>query len=359
MNKAKKPTHKFNPIILVLLLGLVAFVVYVYFYVNPSQVISILSRTNLVIYAGAFVAYFLFALFSSFVWNRLLQSLSVKITKRKTLLFIWVGLFFDAAIPQLGWSGEASKTYLLAKDSKIATGKIGASVVGQKIFTMTISIVALSTGLGLLLLNYDLPPIATLIIAAILALSILSLAIIYYVSLKSTALKTLLNWAIKIMSFFRKQWNPQNFKGKAEKMLNEFHESFWQLTDKPRELVLPIVCAVTSFVFEISVVFITFLALGYPVPIDRVLIVFTLAGTLQTVGVTFFGFTEIVMTSAFTALGIQVDVSFAVTLLTRVVNLWFRLTVSYLALQWAGIKIIRQNQKSKQGNILIQTTTKL
>ncbi len=94
-------------------------------------------------------------------------------------------------------------------------------------------------------------------------------------------------------------------------------------------------------------------------PVDKVLIVFTLTGTLQTVGVTFFGFPEIVMTSSFTALGIQVDVTFCVTLLTRVVNLWFRLIVSYLALQWAGIEIIRQNQKTQQGNILMQTTPKL
>jgi uncharacterized protein (TIRG00374 family) len=131
-------------------------------------------------------------------------------------------------------------------------------------------------------------------------------------------------------------------------MLNRFHEGIGQLRGKPKALVVPIVCAVTGFVFEISVISLTFLALGYPVPIDRVLIVFTLAGTLQTVGVTIFGFTEIVMTSAFTALGVQVDVSFAVTLLTRVVNLWFRLIVSYLALQWAGIKIISQTKKASK-----------
>ncbi|HEX7483224.1 MAG TPA: lysylphosphatidylglycerol synthase transmembrane domain-containing protein, partial [Candidatus Bathyarchaeia archaeon] len=253
--------------------------------------------------------------------------------------------------------GEVSKTYLLAKDSKIDAGKIGASVVGQKIFTMTITIVALSTGLGLVLLNYDLPPTAIIIISTVLVLSILSLAIIYYVSFKATATKTLLSWAVKIISFFRKRWDPQNFKCRAEEMLNKFHEGTLQLRGKPKALVVPIVCAIVGFVFEISVIFLTFLALGYPVPIDKVLIVFTLAGTLQTVGVTIFGFTEIVMTSAFTALGIQVDVSFAVTLLTRVVNLWFRLIVSYLALQWAGIKILNQTRKSQQGNILMQTTT--
>jgi uncharacterized protein (TIRG00374 family) len=167
----------------------------------------------------------------------------------------------------------------------------------------------------------------------------------------------LLSWAVKIISFFRKRWDPQNFNGRAEEMLSKFHEGIVQLRGKPKALVVPIVCAIVGFVFEISVIFLTFLALGYPVPIDKVLIVFTLAGTLQTVGVTIFGFTEIVMTSAFTALGIQVDVSFAVTLLTRVVNLWFRLIVSYLALQWAGIKILNQTRKSQQGNILMQTTT--
>ena len=343
MNPAKKPFRP-SAILLVLILGLVAFVLYVYFFVNPAQVIRILSRTNLAVYAGAFVAYSLYVLFSSLVWQRLLNCLSVKISKRKAVLFTWVGLFFEATVPQLGWSGEVSKTYLLAKDSKVDAGKIGASVVGQKIFTMTMTIVALSTGLGLVLVNYSLPLAATLLIAVVLALSILALSVVYYVSVKPTATKTLMNWAIKIALFFRKRWNPQNFRAKAEELLGKFHLGIQQLRANPKALVAPIAFAVTSFVFEISVIFLTFTALGYPVPVDRVLIVFTLTGTLQTVGVTIFGFTEIVMTSSFTFLGIPLDLSFSVTLLTRVVNLWFRLIVSYLALQWAGIKIIRQNQ---------------
>src|SRR5664279_5517765 len=129
METAKKTFHV-NPILLVLILGLVAFIFYVYFYVNPSQVIDTLSKTNLAIYSSAFVAYFLFAFFSSLVWNGLLNCLSVKVSKRKTLLLTWVGLFFEATIPQLGWSGEVSKTYLLTKNSNVDAGKIGASVVG-------------------------------------------------------------------------------------------------------------------------------------------------------------------------------------------------------------------------------------
>ena len=105
MNSLKKP-YRVNVVLLVLILGLIAFVLYIYFFVNPSQVVSILSKTNLSIYAGAFLAYLLYTLCSSLVWQRLLNSLSVKITKRKAFLFTWVGLFFEATVPQLGWSGE-------------------------------------------------------------------------------------------------------------------------------------------------------------------------------------------------------------------------------------------------------------
>ena len=198
MSPLKKPFH-INAVLLVLILGLIAFIVYIYFFVNPVQVVSILSKTNIAIFAGAFIAYLLYSLCSSLVWQRLLNSLSVKITKRKAFLFTWAGLFFEATVPQLGWSGEVSKTYLLTKESNAPTGKIGASVVGQKIFTMTLTVVALSTGLGLVLLKYSLPIMAILLISLVLALSILTLGVVFYVSFNPTATKTLLNWIIKIL----------------------------------------------------------------------------------------------------------------------------------------------------------------
>lgn len=341
MNTTKRPL-RLNVILTVLILGLIAFILYFYFFINPAQVVDILSRTNLAYYACAFVSYFMFAFFSSLVWRNLLNNLSVKISKRKALLLTWVGLFFDATVPQLGWSGEISKTYFLTKDSNEASGKIVASVVGQKIFTITMTVVALGLGLGLVLISYPLPFIVTFLIAFVLALSILSLLLVYYVSLKPKATKTLLNWGIRIASFFRKRWNPQNFMLKADGVLGKFHLGMEQLKANPKALVKPIIYAVISFIFEVSVIFLTFIALGYPVPVDKVLIVFTLTGTLQTVGVTFFGFPELIMSISFTALGIPAALSVSVTLLTRVVSLWFRLVVSYGALQWAGIKIIRK-----------------
>ena len=349
MTQPKRPFRP-NVIAVVLVLGLIAFIAYFYFFINPAQVITILSQLNPFVYAGAFVAYCLYVFLSSLVWQRLLNGVSAKISTRKALLYTWVGLFFEATIPQLGWSGEVSKTYLLSKESKLDAGKIGASVVGQKIFVMTMTVVALGAGLLLVLTSYpSLDILVVFLIALVLALSILTLAAVYYVSVKPSATKTLLSWAIKLVLFFKRSWNPEGFRLKAEQILGDFHLSIAQLRANPKGLILPAICTTASFVCEVSVVFLSFAALGQSVPIGIVLIVFTLTGTLQTVGVTFFGFPEVIMSASFSALGIDPSLGFSVTLLTRVVNLWFRLIVSYVALQWAGIQIYRKN-KTPQTN---------
>jgi uncharacterized membrane protein YbhN (UPF0104 family) len=88
------------------------------------------------------------------------------------------------------------------------------------------------------------------------------------------------------------------------------------------------------------VVFLVFASLGYPIPVDKVLIIYALTGSLQIIGISFVGFTEVIVSSAYTLLGIQPALSLSVTLLTRVVTLWFKLVVSYVAFQWAGVKIL-------------------
>jgi uncharacterized protein (TIRG00374 family) len=342
MEPAKK-TRKINPMWIVMAAGLVAFIVYFVFYVDIDQVAQTISQTNLAIYSLAFVSYLMFTFCSALVWRSLLGSLAVKITRRKAFLYTWVGLFFDATVPQLGWSAEISKTYLFSKDSQTETGRVGASVVGQKIFTMTITVGALSAGLLLLLIRYSLPLSIALLIGLILGLSIITLGLVYYVSLKATATKTLLQWAVRVAKFFRKSWNPQSFTEKAQEMLGRFHGGMEQLRANPRGLIAPIIYAVLGFAFEVSIMFLAFAALGQPVPVDVVLIVFALTGTLQTVGATFVGFPELIMTVTLQALSINPAVALSVALLTRVVNLWFRLGLSYGALQLAGIKILRQN----------------
>ncbi|MDR0373602.1 MAG: flippase-like domain-containing protein [Nitrososphaerota archaeon] len=340
MELAKKPLQS-KAIIAVLIAGLAVFILYFLFFIDPRQVVETLAQTNLTIYSAAFITYMLYTVCSAMVWRSLLGSLAVKITTSKAFLYTWVGLFFEAMVPQLGLSAEVSKTYLLTKDTKTETGKVGAAAVGQKILSMTLTVTTLSVGLGLLLFRYALKVEMALLIGVILGLMILALSSVYYVSFRPSATKTLLRWAVKVARVFRKNWNPQKFQTKAEEVLNGFHINIAQLKANPKALIAPAVYGITGFILEVSVLFITFAALGQPVPVDVVLIVFTLTGTLQVVGAAFI-IPELVMTVTLSALSIDPAVAFSAALLCRGVNLWFRLVVSCGALQWAGIKIIHQ-----------------
>jgi uncharacterized membrane protein YbhN (UPF0104 family) len=75
--------------------------------------------------------------------------------------------------------------------------------------------------------------------------------------------------------------------------------------------------------------------------------VYALTGTLQSVGVSFVGFTEIVMSTSYTVLLIPPAVSLSATLLTRIVTLWFKLVISYVAFQYAGIKMLLDKTPSQ------------
>jgi uncharacterized protein (TIRG00374 family) len=312
-----------------------------YYFVGAVNVADVIKRTNLCFYALAFIAFLVSIFFSSLTWRSLLSNLAVKIRIRRALLLMWVGLFFDAIVPEPGWSGDLSKAYMLAKTSGQDVGRIAASVVGQRVIGTVVVVVNLILGLALLAWHYTLPSAVLIFIAVVLFLSIFSLAILCYLSAKPKATKRMLDWLIRVVSFVRRgRWNPQDFRLKAEGILNKFHEGIQTLSANPRALARPAAFFILSWGFDVSVIFLTFASLGYPVPVDKVLIVYALTGILQAMGVSFVGFTEIVMSSSYSVLGIPLAVSLSVTLLTRVVTLWFKLIVGYVAFQWAGVEIL-------------------
>jgi uncharacterized protein (TIRG00374 family) len=259
---------------------------------------------------------------------------------------MWVGIFFDFIVPAPGWSGDVAKAYMLTKTSGQDGGKVMASVVGQKVIVMIVTVFDLVLGLVLLARHYILPSSVLIFIDLVLFLTIFSLVILCYVSAKPKATKKMLDWLIRVISFVRGgRWDSLDFRLRAEGMLNRFHEGIRTLTADPVALVRPVVFSFLSWNFDVLVIFLTFASLGYPVPVDKVLIVYALTGTLQAMGVHLVGFTELVMSSAYTVLGIPPAVSLSVTLLTRLVTLWFKLIVAYVAFQWTGIETLLHRNK--------------
>ena len=164
---------------------------------------------------------------------------------------------------------------------------------------------------------------------------------ILYLSVNEKATGRILGWIIRGGSFvLRDHWNPEDFRSRAEQLLGRFHEGIRTLGSNRRALARPISLSFLAWGFDISITFLTFASLGFPAPIDKVLIVYALTGSLQAFGVSFLGFTEVIVSGAYAILGIPAAISVSATLLVRFVTLWFKLIVSYFVFQYAGIGIL-------------------
>jgi len=348
MTAAPKPSFS-KKIFLFIGFGLLTLVFYLYYFVDTMNMADIVRRTDFLVYASAFIAFVASVFFASLSWQSLLGNLAVKVKMRRTFLFMWVGMFFDATVPEPGWSGDLSKAYMLAKTSGEDAGRIVASVVSQKIIGMVITVVDLVIGLVLLALNYLISGLVLIFIAAVLFLSIFSLVIVWYLSTKPKATGRILGWIISIVTLLRRgHWDAKKSQRGAEEFLKEFHEGINTLSTRPKTLTRPVLYSLSSWSFDVSVVFLTFASLGYPIPVDKVLIIYALTGSLQIMGVSLVGFTEVIMSGAYTILGVPAALSLSVTLLTRIVTLWFKLIVSYVAFQWTGVDILTDRKQAER-----------
>lgn len=325
-------------------LGMLVLVFYLYYFVGISDIIAAIGKINLAFYIAGFGAFIVSILFSALTWQSLLQNLAIKVRMRKILLLVWAGLFLDATVPEPGWTGDLSKAYMLSKSSNQDPGRIAASVIGQKVMVMSITVIDLMLGLVFLAFNYTMSADVLIFLILVLIITIISPVIILYISTKPKTTERLLNLLIRILSFiFRGKINPEDFRTRAKETLNKFHEGIQSLGANPRKLGKPILYAFLSWGFDISIVFLVFLSLGYNISVDRVLIVYALTGSLQSIGVSFIGFTETIMSYSYIVMGIPKATSLLATILTRIITLGFKMIVSYVAFQYAGFKILFQS----------------
>lgn len=336
-------------VLVFVVVGLAVLAIYLYYFIGTVNVSDAIKHTNYLLYTSAFLAFLASALFYTMAWRSLLFNLDIKTKIREALLFSWAGMFFDSVVPDPGWSGDITKAYMLSKSSGQEPGRIMASVVSQKVIVTAVTMGSLIFGLALLTFNYNPSSIVLLFVTVVLLLTIFAFSMILYLSANEKATARILGWIIRIGCFIlRDHWDPQDFRNKAEQLLKRFHEGIHTLGSNRKALIRPISLSLLAWGFDISITFLTFASLGYAAPLDKVLIVYALTGSLQAFGVSFLGFTEVIVSGSYTVLGVPAAISIWATLLTRVVTLWFKLIVSYFVFQWAGIGLLLGNNKEKK-----------
>ncbi len=313
------------------LLSYIVLIFFILFSVGVNELISVIERINVGIYLLAIASLILSLTFHTLVWYQLLNSVSLKLSFRRTYLLYWVGVFVDNLIPG-GWSGDLFKAYLLNKDPAVESGKAVASVVAKNMYEAIFNLSSMVLGVVLLLLNYSFAGAVLFSIGGIMVLLTLPLIILLIVSFKPESAKKIVAYAFRFFYLLgKKRWDLAILQKKVEKALGDYHEGMSVLLRKPKMIAKPMILSFFAWAFEVVTLLFVFASLGQLVSFDKVVIVRSIAGNVEAQGYAFVGYAQIITSEMYRALGVPFATGISVALLGGVVIFFVKTVISYVA----------------------------
>ncbi len=328
-------------------LGLVVFILYLYFFVGFEDLIDVFKKVNpyeyFTYYSLTIIAMILSMFFYSMSWNELMKILSIKTGLKNAFLYCWLGNFVDLILPFETVSGEITRIFLVHKKTGDASGKIVATVIGHRIITTFMTLSGLLLAIAFFLLKYEGNTEILYLLFAVLLGSLFLIGALLYLSLREKVTKKLVDLPIRAVSFLTKDhFNFSEVKEKIHRNLAYLHEGFKTFGRNPEALTKAIIYSFIAWLFHLSIYFLVFYALGFSgisTKVYETIIVYSLSVAVQTVPVALpLGLVEIVMTSLYALFSIPAAVGGAATLLIRVVTFWLQILVGYAVAQWIGVK---------------------
>jgi len=336
------------------LIGLAAFFLYIYiFNVDILQIIAIVQGINLYIYLLAAVAVLLDTLFFTLAWHFLLRFLSVKLSIAKSLLFVWFGIFIDILIPAESISGEISKIYLVTKEQNGTAGKVTASLVVQRLIGMSINIVTLFVGAVLLLMERQLFGTMLNLILILVTLTFLFLLLLLLLCIKEKWTLRIVDAVIRFAEWMsRGRWKLTMVRKEVVEAAKGFHGAMREFGHAPKTLIIASSFSIISWILALVIFYLSFLSIGYTsISWGAILVICSIFAAAKSIpiGVPFeVGLPEITLTTLFIFVGVPPQTSATVTILMRILTLWFRFILGFAAQQWLGIKAITATNKNNR-----------
>ena len=321
-------------IILTSLIGYMALALYLFHFVGLDELFSIVGKVNVGIYALAIGSVVVSLLFHTLVWFQLLNSVGIKLSFRKTHVLYWVGVFVDNLIPG-GWSGDLFKAYLLNKDPTVESGKAVASVVAKNMYEAIFNLCNMVLGIVLLLLNYTFEGTLLITLGGIMLLLTLHLIILLTASFKPESAKKIVASLFRFLfRIGKKRWRLSELEAKVDKALCDYHDGMAILLKNPRMLFKPMLLSFFAWGFEVVTLLLVFASLGQLIPLDKVVIVRSIAGNVEAQGYAFLGYAQIITSELYRSLGVSFAIGASVALLGGVVMFWLKTAISYAAFHY-------------------------
>jgi uncharacterized protein (TIRG00374 family) len=342
-----------------ILIGLLAFALYLIFFVNINEMIENIRQTNITIFLVSVAVSIFEMAFFALAWHYYLKPLSATVSFKKAFAYSYASVFIDLLIPAESVSGEIAKIYFVTQDG-VDAGKAVASIVAQRIFGTLITFGALVIG-ALQLSIWSIPSLSLIqsLILLVVVSTIILLSLFLILCLKE-------NWTqkaiAKIITFVERishgRWNLDGWRNEIRKSISAFYESLRTFRANPEKLILPIGFSMLSWFLGISIYYLVFAAMGHTLDWATLVIVYCLIIALKSIPIGVpaeVGVTEIAMTVLFGALlgPAWLPISAAATVLIRIVTVWFRFIIGFGAIQWIGIKTIMGKEVSAQQKALM------
>jgi uncharacterized protein (TIRG00374 family) len=339
------------------IIGITAFLIYIYFFnVDIQGIIANMQHIHANFYVMAAVAALLDVFFFTVAWHFLLKFLLVRVSLFREFLFVWVGIFVDTMIPAESVSGEITKIYLVNREQNGSAGKATASVVAQRLIGMSINIVTLVIGAVLLLIENLLYGIMLALILFLIALMVVFLVLILFLCRKEKwtlrIIDSLIRFAERIT---RGHWKLANLREEAMEATKAFHGAIRDYGHAPKTVLLASIASATSWLFSLSVFYLTFLSIGYPqISWSAILVISSIFVAVKSipVGIPFeIGLPEITLTTLLVFFGVPWQVSATATILMRLLTLWVRFFIGFGAQQWLGIKAMTAGSNGNAASV--------
>lgn len=322
------------------LVGLLAFALYLIFFVNIGQMLASIKKVNVPVYLLTFITTIVEMVFFALAWQFFFTPRSTSSFKR-VFAISWVSNFIDILIPAESVSGEIARIYFITRDG-VDAGKATASVVTQRIVNTFIVIIALTIStLYLYAVQMHVTSSLQGPILLALAVSVILFSLLVILCVKETWAQRLIDKIFTLIEKIgRRRWNIDALKDRAKKGAGEFYVAMRTFSANPRNLILPVAFSLLSWLSGIFVYFLVFAAIGYAVDWATLIVVYTLVLGLKSVPVgspTEIGVGEIVMTIIFSIFSVPSSISAAATILIRIVTTWFRFVIGFIAVEWTGV----------------------
>ena len=304
-------------------LGMSAYMAYLY-YVGFEETISALARVNLAIFSTAFILALVSMLFYARSWKTITDQLGYDVSITDIFHMYMSSIFLNNLIPSGSFSGETGRIYFLSKIAGNSRFDMSAATVAAtRIITAMPFIAGMALGLAYLVLRYEIPLWALVVCLASMLVLLLVGLIFVGICFADTWLWGIAKLTIK---YVEKIFHREVDQELCMDIVSKFHRNMNLLSGQNRALIVSTFWGVAGWLTINLVALVAFKSLDVEISIFTIFAVYAVVVVFQALPIILpggVGLADIIMTALFNAVGIPMHDAAAVTILIRLVELWF------------------------------------